>query len=394
MAYQVLIANAEGEEKQAEKLAGPIRDLGYEVWHQGKTLVGESIIEEATKALLAGGPIVVCAIITAMGTGLVHRLVNAAGLNSPRPRVFVVQMEKAVYLQPLLLHGSVANYSEDPVEAIQDLGVSLNKYYPNDAESNREPLMLDVEQKYRDPLLKTCDIVSLANLPEQDRHLATQSLELRRLYVPLRVWVDVRKGDSSKETEWDDIERRRAVLMGNPRDSGTPLRERQRASVGARLAESRRLVVLGDPGAGKTTLTRWIATAYLLRLEGDANWQDLPDVESLPDADLLPIIVRCRDLDAACLTGSLRDILMNTLRKLEIESAEAEALFKMLRERLREGSALLVLDGLDEISDPSNRAAFCRQLERIHLAYPVAPIIATARIVGYREMGFRLGRGF
>ena len=38
--------------------------------------------------------------------------------------------------------------------------------------------------------------------------------------------------------------------------------ERQRVAVGERLAQARRLVVLGDPGARKTTLTRWIATAY------------------------------------------------------------------------------------------------------------------------------------
>src|SRR5262245_48973394 len=71
-----------------------------------------------------------------------------------------------------------------------------------------------VEQRYRQLLLDTCDIVSLANLPEQDRHLATRPLELRRLYVPLRVWVDFRVGEESKEKEWDDIDKRRAIGMG------------------------------------------------------------------------------------------------------------------------------------------------------------------------------------
>ena len=38
------------------------------------------------------------------------------------------------------------------------------------------------EHRYRDLLLETSDIINLANLPEQDRHLAQRQLELRRLY--------------------------------------------------------------------------------------------------------------------------------------------------------------------------------------------------------------------
>ena len=251
-----------------------------------------------------------------------------------------------------------------------------------------------VERRYRQLLLDTCDIVSLANLPEQDRHLVTRPLELRRLYVPLRVWVDFKAGEATKEMEWEEIDKRRAISMGAHLSTEAPRRERQRASVGKRLAEARRLVVLGDPGSGKTTLTRWIATAYLLRLKGDANWQDLPDIQTLPDADWLPIIVRCRDLDPTCLTGTLDDILSYTLRKAEMDISDAAILQGMLRQQLQAGTALLMLDGLDEIADPILRARFCQQLERIHLAYPEAPIIATSRIVGYREMGYRLGYGF
>ncbi|MCK5308929.1 MAG: hypothetical protein KAJ73_09980, partial [Zetaproteobacteria bacterium] len=55
---------------------------------------------------------------------------------------------------------------------------------------------------------------------------------------------------------------------------------------------------------------------------------------------------------------------------------------------------LLMLDGLDEITDPVARACFCQQLEQIVRAFPDAPIIATSRIVGYREMGSQLGQSF
>ena len=45
--------------------------------------------------------------------------------------------------------------------------------------------------RYRELALESYDIIDLANLPESDRHIATKKLALRRLYVPLRVKVEV-----------------------------------------------------------------------------------------------------------------------------------------------------------------------------------------------------------
>jgi hypothetical protein len=255
------------------------------------------------------------------------------------------------------------------------------------------------EQRYRDLLLETSDIINLANLPEQDRHLAQRQLELRRLYVPLRVWVEVsisQEKDEPGQTDkwWESLEQRRATSLLSTLKEEQERDKRKRYAIGERLDKARRLVVLGDPGAGKTTLTRWIATAFLLRLKKDHDFKELPDVATLPDVDWLPIIVRCRDLDVACLSGSLDDILKHTLRKAELSDAEATDLHKLLRLRLQEGKALLMLDGLDEITNPTARACFCQQLEQIVRAFPAAPIIATSRIVGYREMGYQLGQGF
>jgi NACHT domain len=189
------------------------------------------------------------------------------------------------------------------------------------------------------------------------------------------------------------LEDRRSLNVQDWLRAKSPV-ERQRVSIGERLAQTGRLVVLGDPGAGKTTLMRWIATAYLLRLKQDDHWKELPDVKTLPDSDWLPIIVRCRDLQRETLAGSLEDILRLTLRRSELNANETASLSANLLKRLREGTSLLMLDGLDEISDPTSRARFCQHVEEIVSAYPRAPIIATSRIVGYREMGYRIGRGF
>lgn len=46
---KVLIAHAEGEAEQAEKLAQPIAEAGYEPVHYGTILVGESLTEKQAR---------------------------------------------------------------------------------------------------------------------------------------------------------------------------------------------------------------------------------------------------------------------------------------------------------------------------------------------------------
>ncbi|MGW0827694.1 HEAT repeat domain-containing protein [Streptomyces sp. NPDC002845] len=231
--------------------------------------------------------------------------------------------------------------------------------------------------------------MDLAYFPVEDRDLATKELLLRSLYVSLRVAVEIPPGTESHDldTKLKDMEAHRGDRRDG-RDRGA------RFSIGERLRESKRLVVLGDPGAGKSTMLRWIATAYLLRLKSDPDWNQLPDVGTLPDADWLPLLIRCRDIEAGRGVGPLEEIVRDQLRASQFSDHEARSLTDTLLDALRAGRVLLLIDGLDEISDPGLRARFCQQIDQIHVAYPKASIIVTSRIVGYKEMGLRITRGF
>ncbi|MBC1222493.1 HEAT repeat domain-containing protein [Nostoc sp. UCD121] len=395
---QVLIAHAKGEEEFAEKLGKPIREAGYEVAHRGTVMVGESFVEEASKALSSGSPVVLCGTIKALGTKWARQIVNAAR-NNYRVRIFCVQMDEEADVETVAFDECIAQYWQDPTKAQHDLITALKKYYPLQVPSDYVKGGNDAEQRYRELVLESCDIIDLANLPEFDRHIATQKLLLRQLYVALRVQVEIVSNAEVEEVELAAIEKRRIAMQR--RRAGWSSEEKderedrgKRVPVGERLAKAKRLVVLGDPGAGKTTMIRWITTAYLLRLEKDPDWKDLPDVSTLPDEDWLPIIIRCRDLKNVSPIRSLDDILHYILRKDEMSEPECTALRGILIQKLKQGTALLLIDGLDEITDSLLRAEFCQQIEKICDAYKQAPIIVTSRIVGYREMKYRIGRQF
>lgn len=387
---RILLAHADGEADLAAMVAKPLREAGYDVVYEGTILVGESVVQEASRALGAGSPVVLCGTIRAMGTGWAHQVVNAASKHEGQGvRVFPLRMEKGAYLEPLSFGGTVAEYCQDPDKAIKDLLSALEKHYPVAGSAPAAPSSAsDLESRYRRLALETHDIVDLANLPVTDPSLATRELQLRSLYVSLR--LEVEPTNPAPGPDRYLIRRRRAAFDDEDRPEPN-----QRRSVGELLARSWRLVILGDPGAGKSTLLRWLATAYLLKLNSDPARQELPDVSGLPDEDLLPVLIRCRDLADPEKATSLERVIRHQLTILNVPEADAAAMTGLLLNRLSNGTALLLIDGLDEITSHTTRARFCRQVvEQVPATYPKAPVIATSRIVGYREMGLRVGRGF
>ncbi|MBL8827738.1 MAG: HEAT repeat domain-containing protein [Planctomycetaceae bacterium] len=302
-------------------------------------------------------------------------------------------LEKAIFSNPILAHWR----HQLSLDYLREQVTGLRQHAEEAAGVFSQQKQEAALERYCEKALTGWDIIDLSNLPEGDIHMATQKLLLRQLYMPLRIEVERPRRGESDEAALARMEEEREARRH--REAGhfstdAPDRKKARVPIGERLASTRRIVVLGDPGGGKTTMLRWMATAYLLRHKDDDTFKQLPDTETLPEESWIPVLIRCRDLGEPDLCRSFTDFLSQHLNKSELLPEEAEVMRAVILDRIAKGQALLLVDGLDEITNPRVRMMFCQELERTATRYPEAPIVVTSRIVGYRDMPYRMGSGF
>ena len=136
----------------------------------------------------------------------------------------------------------------------------------------------------------------------------------------------------------------------------------------------RKLVVLGDPGSGKSSLIRYLA----LRWAGIAE----PTVR---DTQPIPLVV---ELGAY---GRWRcDRRKDFIRFLEEAPGWHEWPPGLLAKLIAQpGRVVLLLDGLDEVFDVKLRAEVMDDLQRFNSQFSHLPILVTSRVVGYQAQRLR-----
>lgn len=144
------------------------------------------------------------------------------------------------------------------------------------------------------------------------------------------------------------------------------------------LSEHKHLVVLGDPGAGKSTLVKSITYSF-----GKAGETAL----SRTFGKLLPIPIILRDYRVSQ-WQNYRDMLADFIKQLD-EKIRDDISVDWVLDFLHKGEAILLLDGLDEVGNVEIRLHLRDQIVLPLLReFNGSYVLITSRIIGYDEAPF------
>lgn len=152
----------------------------------------------------------------------------------------------------------------------------------------------------------------------------------------------------------------------------------------------RRLMIVGDPGSGKTTFIRYITNVMCLTLLGQQpaaaqvrlGLERPPLPIALKLSEFAEHILNARDADDAPSTAGSPEWIIHFLNTRARESnwgLHAD----YFRQALHEGRAIVLLDGLDEAPGRGERQVISHLISDLARAYSASKFVATSRPQGY-----------
>jgi len=131
-----------------------------------------------------------------------------------------------------------------------------------------------------------------------------------------------------------------------------------------------RVVIIGDPGVGKTTLTAWL------------RWRLAED--SAKHAAPIPVTLVARHVLIGPEASVLNALQAQLERDFQMPLTDEDVL-----DVVGTGWVALIVDGVDEILDPGQRRAIVEQLHAFAERFPFVPIVCTTRRTGFEVSLFK-----
>lgn len=152
------------------------------------------------------------------------------------------------------------------------------------------------------------------------------------------------------------------------------------------IAAAPRLVLIGEPGSGKSTALRYLA--YTLAAAGLDPHTDLPGrLDGWTPGRLVPIFAPLLPLaqhfaEHPAHRGDAEDLWAYLVDQLQPQGANA-GLAAAIHEEVEAGRVIVLLDGLDEVAGVDSRRKVVRAVHAFAAGYPACRIVVACRVRAY-----------
>jgi len=196
-----------------------------------------------------------------------------------------------------------------------------------------------------------------------------RTLKLQKVFVPLKLAATEAANTSHK-------------MIQPLKDEGNNSNETQiwsfLAAIDKKESAVWRMAVLGAPGSGKTTLLRYLTQTYATKQQRKVH----------PKAPkLIPILLYLRDVRQEIVNNhqlTLADLITQQVQQQQQKYSFLNPPPNWFAEKLRQNQCLVMLDGLDEVADETQRQQVSRWVDEQMGAYPNTAFILTSRPFGYK----------
>lgn len=153
--------------------------------------------------------------------------------------------------------------------------------------------------------------------------------------------------------------------------------ERKPISMLEAVVDDKRVLIIGDPGSGKTTFLKYLVGAVARQRLGEAK--ELPS-----ELTGFPLLVRA--MDYASVSPEEMDLPFVEFLARHLASLEFSDLIDYVKGQLAVGQCIILIDGLDELASDRQRRRIVTQIENFALQYPNNRIIITSRVASLQDV--------
>ena len=232
----------------------------------------------------------------------------------------------------------------------------------------REP-RYDTRDRYIEQVIQYHENLDFVGIPElKDR----QALRIEDIFITLQTEYEVRHNILNVGELDEDRE-----FVAKKSFRVPALKEAiRRVNIGQALTDNQKIVVLGDPGSGKTTMLKYIILAY-----GENQIIKLGLIENK-----LPIFIRLYDYVAKRVEcGKDGFSFTDYLQKYCADHLQLHLPPDFFAEALEKGECCVCFDGLDELGAAGIRREITLAVSAMANRYSRNRFIVTSRIVGYDD---------